>query len=62
MYLEVPTLILWGDEDQFLSHGMTDANGNLVKDLTVKHIAKCSHWVQVDQFEQVNQYMGDFGL
>jgi len=36
--VEVPTLILWGDED------------------------KCSHWVQMDQFEQVNQYMRDFGL
>ena len=60
--VEVPTLILWGDEDMFLSRCMADAHGDMVKDLTVKHIPKCSHWVQMDQFEKVNQYMRDFGL
>ena len=60
--IEIPTLIIWGDEDQFLESCMADAHGDFVSDLTVKHIPKCSHWVQQDQPELVNQYMRDFIL
>ncbi len=58
--VEVPTLILWGDDDLFLESCMADAHGDLVTDLAVKHIPKCSHWAQQDNFELVNQYIRDF--
>ena len=57
---EVPTLIIWGDEDLFLESCMADEHREFVQDLTVKHIPKCSHWVQQDQPELVNQYMREF--
>lgn len=58
--IEVPTLIIWGDDDNFLESSMADAHGSFVTDLTVKHIPKCSHWVQQDQPDLVNQYMREF--
>lgn len=58
--IDVSTLIIWGDSDGFLNSGMADAHRCVVKDLTVKHIENCSHWVQNDQPEIVNQYIREF--
>lgn len=58
--IDVPMLIIWGDEDLFLESSMAEAHGSFVTDLTVKHIAKCSHWVQQDQPDLVNQYVREF--
>ena len=58
--IHVPTLIIWGDDDLFLESAMADAHNELVRDLTVRHIPKCSHWVQQDQPALVNQYIRDF--
>ena len=58
--INVPTLIIWGDGDKFLENSMADAHSGFVTDLTVKHIPKCSHWVQQDQPVLVNQYMREF--
>ena len=58
--MDTPTLIVWGDEDLFLERSMADAHGEFVTDLTVKHIPNCSHWVQQDQPEKVNQYIREF--
>ncbi len=58
--IDVPTLIIWGDDDLFLESPMADAHGDFVTDLKVKHIPKCSHWVQQDQPDLVNQYIREF--
>ena len=58
--IEVSTLIIWGDDDQFLGSKMAEAHKSFVSDLTVRHLTNCSHWTQQDQPEQVNQLMGEF--
>lgn len=58
--IDVSTLIIWGDSDKFLNSTMADSHGCLVKDLTVRHIENCSHWVQNDNPERVNQYIKEF--
>ena len=58
--IDVPTLIIWGDDDLFLETSMADAHGDFVTDLTVKHIPNCSHWVQQDVPDTVNQYIREF--
>lgn len=58
--IETPTLIIWGDNDAFMENSMADAHEDLVTNLTVKHIPDCSHWVQQDLPDKVNELMKEF--
>ena len=58
--VQVPTLVIWGDDDFFLEKEMADAHSSLVDDITVRHIPNCSHWVQQDAPDLVNQYIKEF--
>jgi pimeloyl-ACP methyl ester carboxylesterase len=58
--INMPTLIIWGDCDKFLSCEMADQHDMVCSDLTVKHLSNCSHWVQQDDPDQCNQIMSDF--
>jgi pimeloyl-ACP methyl ester carboxylesterase len=56
-----PTLLIWGEEDialgKELTYGMEPYFANR---LEIKYIPRCSHWVQQEQPELVNQYLRDF--
>jgi pimeloyl-ACP methyl ester carboxylesterase len=58
--LEIPTLMIWGENDRFLGKELTYGTENYVKNLTIKYIPNCSHWVQQEQPELVSQYMQEF--
>ncbi|MBW4614331.1 MAG: alpha/beta hydrolase [Desmonostoc vinosum HA7617-LM4] len=60
--LEVPTLMIWGENDAALGKELTYGTAAYVRDLQIKYIPNCSHWVQQEQPELVNQYMRDFLL
>lgn len=58
--LEVPTLLLWGEDDFALGKELTYGTQNYVRDLELHYLSQCSHWIQQEQPEQVNQYMRSF--
>ena len=58
--ITMPTLLIWGDSDAFFDLAVADDHGDVVPDLRVKHIEKCSHWVQNDNPERVNQHIREF--
>ncbi|MGD1911384.1 MAG: alpha/beta fold hydrolase [Rivularia sp. (in: cyanobacteria)] len=58
--LEVPTLMIWGEEDTALGKELTYGTEAYVKDFQIKYIPNCSHWVQQEQPQLVNQYMREF--
>ncbi len=58
--LEVPTLMIWGEEDTALGKELTIGTEDYVRDFHLRYIPNCSHWVQQEQPEQVNSYMGEF--
>ena len=58
--LQVPTLMIWGENDKFLGKELTYDNQAYVKDFQLHYIPQCSHWVQQEQPDLVNQYMRDF--
>jgi epoxide hydrolase 4 len=58
--LEIPTLMLWGEEDSSLGKELTDGTQAYVKNLLIHYIAHCGHWVQQEQPQQVNQYLREF--
>ncbi|MCV3216907.1 alpha/beta hydrolase [Plectonema radiosum NIES-515] len=58
--LEVPTLMIWGEKDTALGKELTYGTEAYVRDFQIKYIPNCSHWVQQEQPELVNQYMQEF--
>ncbi len=58
--LEVPTLMIWGEEDTALGKELTYGTESYVRDLEIRYIPNCSHWVQQEKPELVNQYMREF--
>ena len=58
--LEVPTLMIWGENDVALGKELTYGTEAYVKDFQIKYIPNSSHWVQQDAPLLVNQYMREF--
>ncbi|MEW6494076.1 MAG: alpha/beta hydrolase [Cyanobacteriota bacterium] len=58
--LDVPTLMIWGEEDAALGKELTYGTEEYVRDFQIHYIVNCSHWVQQEKPELVNHYMRDF--
>jgi epoxide hydrolase 4 len=58
--LQVPTLMIWGENDTALGKELTYGTEAYVQDLQIHYIPNCSHWIQQEQPALVNQYMRDF--
>ena len=58
--LEVPTLMIWGENDVALGKELTYGTEEYVAHLQIHYIPNCSHWVQQEQPALVNQYMQMF--
>jgi epoxide hydrolase 4 len=58
--VDIPTLIIWGDQDRYLGRALAEPDRGWVPDVRVERIAEASHWVQADAPERVNQPMVDF--
>ncbi|MFI5307972.1 MAG: alpha/beta fold hydrolase [Polyangiales bacterium] len=52
--IEVPTLLVWGEQDKALGKELTYGTGRYVSDLTVRYLPGVSHWVQQEAPETVN--------
>lgn len=58
--LPIPTLLIWGENDTALGKELTYNTKDYVSDLQIRYIPNCSHWVQQEQPQLVNQYMREF--
>jgi epoxide hydrolase 4 len=58
--LNVPTLMIWGENDTALGKELTYDTATYVRDLEIKYISNCGHWVQQEKPDLVNQYMREF--
>lgn len=58
--LDIPTLMIWGEKDTALGKELTYGTDDYVKNLQLKYIPDCGHWVQQEQPTLVNKYMRDF--
>ena len=52
--VDVPTLIVWGEEDTALGLETLDGTERYVRDLTIRRLPGVSHWVQQEAPEAVN--------
>jgi pimeloyl-ACP methyl ester carboxylesterase len=53
--IEMPTLVIWGEQDRYLGINLLQGLEPWVKNLTVERIADASHWVQAEVPERVNE-------
>jgi epoxide hydrolase 4 len=58
--IEVPTLIVWGEEDAALGIELLDGTEAQVRHLTIKRLPGVSHWVQQEAPEAVNAILRDW--
>jgi len=58
--IDIPTLIVWGEEDSALGIELLDELEPLVEDLTVRRLPGVSHWVQQEAPEQVNAVLASW--
>jgi pimeloyl-ACP methyl ester carboxylesterase len=58
--VRVPTLLIWGDRDKYLTNGCLDGTEEFVPNVTIKKIPGVSHWVATEKPDLVNQYMPEF--
>jgi pimeloyl-ACP methyl ester carboxylesterase len=55
--VRTPTLLLWGERDPALSPRLTERLEPWVPTLTVRRFPDAGHWVQLDEWEAVNEAM-----
>jgi pimeloyl-ACP methyl ester carboxylesterase len=60
--IEVPTLLVWGEEDPALGIETTYGTEEFVTDLTLRYLPGVSHWVQQEAPEKVNAMLEAFLL
>ncbi len=58
--IDVPTLLLWGEEDVALGKETTYGTDRYVSDLQVQYLPGASHWVQQDAPDRVNERLAAF--
>ncbi|MCU0567574.1 MAG: alpha/beta hydrolase [Oculatellaceae cyanobacterium Prado106] len=59
--ITAPTLVLWGEEDPFISKKLTEGVEQLVHaPLRLKSLFQCGHWVQQEAPQTVNRELLDF--
>jgi pimeloyl-ACP methyl ester carboxylesterase len=58
--IEIPTLMVWGEEDSALGKETTYGTSAYVSNLKLHYLPGVSHWVQQDAPERVNELLGPF--
>ncbi len=58
--LQIPTLMILRENDTALGKELTYDTAEYVANFQIRYIPNCSHWVQEEQPQLVNQYMREF--
>ncbi len=58
--IEVPVLVIWGEQDRYLEAGLARPPRRWVSNARVERLPDASHWVQLDRPERVNALLLDF--
>jgi len=58
--IKVPTLMMWGVKDAFLTHRMARPSMDYCDEGNLIPFPEASHWVQHDAADEVNHYLIDF--
>jgi pimeloyl-ACP methyl ester carboxylesterase len=59
-HVSVPTLVVWGEKDEYLRPENLDGLESFVPNLTVKRLPDASHWVVHERPDELNALLGEF--
>jgi epoxide hydrolase 4 len=59
---DIPTLLIWGEKDRFLSRHLCEGLEPWVARLRIERLPEASHWVMADEPERVNALLKGFLL
>ncbi|MBX7166377.1 MAG: alpha/beta hydrolase [Pirellulales bacterium] len=60
MRVSIPTLIIWGAQDQFLGRDMAQASVELCDAGELRMIEEATHWVQHEESARINPWLIDY--
>ena len=60
MRITIPTQVIWGLRDRFLSYRMVAPSLEYCDDVRLHEIPEASHWVQHEEPEEVNRVLAGF--
>lgn len=58
--IHMPTRILWGEQDSFLSQKLADLSAEFCDEVEIVRYKNASHWLQDDEADAVNQQLAAF--
>jgi pimeloyl-ACP methyl ester carboxylesterase len=58
--IELPTLMVWGEQDTALGKELTYGTEAFVPNLTLRYLPHASHWVQQDAPDDVNAIVAEW--
>jgi pimeloyl-ACP methyl ester carboxylesterase len=58
--IDIPTLMLWGENDPFLARYTTYGTAEFVSNLRLHYLPGVSHWVQQDATAECNRLIAEF--
>jgi pimeloyl-ACP methyl ester carboxylesterase len=58
--IDTRTLLLWGEDDPFLSQALTYGLEKWVPNVDIHYIPQCGHWVQNEAAGEVNEWLAAF--
>ncbi|MGO4894547.1 alpha/beta fold hydrolase [Flavobacterium sp. W21_SRS_FM6] len=58
--ITIPTLVLWGEQDEAFENAILNGLEDYVPDLAIKRFADASHWLHHEQPENVNKHIAAF--
>ena len=58
--IKVKTLLIWGEEDDFLEKALALNTRKYVTNLRIQFLPTTSHWVQQERPEEVNRLIEEF--
>lgn len=58
--VRVPTLVIWGERDEYLLTGNLEGLEHLVEDLTLQRFPDASHWIVHEKPAEVNACLREF--
>lgn len=58
--LQMPILMIWGENDTALGKELTYGTETYARDFQIKYVPNCSHWIQQEHPQLVNQYIREF--
>jgi len=58
--ISVPTLLIWGEKDNYLNISMASLSSNYVENFSLFTVAGATHWVQQDAPDVVNEKIRQF--